>query len=119
MKLKNPNANIVSNLGMNTFTGRVKGMYDNSKTDDYSVNLQQYGVNSIWSYPAAAMRTASVTTGSNPFSLLGQNIQGGVVTGNPTDEKRGYLAQDENEKWSGGLEIHLKIQLLVLEEESL
>ncbi len=103
VKLKNPTANIVSNLGMTTFTGRVKGMYDNNKTDDYTVNLQQYGVNSIWSYPAAAARTASVTTGSNPFSLLGQNVQRGEVTGEATDERRGYLAQDENGKWSGGL----------------
>lgn len=103
VKLKNPNAAIVSNMGMTTFTGRVRGMYDNSKTDDYTVNTQQYGVNSIWSYPSAAARTASVSTGSNPFSLLGQNVQEGEVTGEATDERRGYLAQDKNGKWSGGM----------------
>jgi RHS repeat-associated protein len=102
VKLKNPTAKIIYNRGMQTFTGRVAGMYnDNSKTN-YSVNLQQYGYDNILS---AGLRTVlGPTSGSNPFHSLGENVSNGVVSGREPDESvRAYASQDNDGNWSFGL----------------
>jgi len=40
VQLKNPNAQVVFNMGLNTFTGMMRGRYDNANTVDYTVNTQ-------------------------------------------------------------------------------
>lgn len=100
VKLKNPTAKIVYNSGLGTFTNRVSGLYDNSNTDDYTVNLQQYYYSDFFS---GAVRAISSTWGSNTYITMGQNVQDGQVTGDGTDNTRGYLAQDKNGKWYGGM----------------
>lgn len=45
----------------------------------------------------------SSSTGSNPYITMGQNVDNGRVSGDGTDGSRGYLAQDQNGQWQGGL----------------
>jgi RHS repeat-associated protein len=99
VKLKNPTAEIVYNRDLFSFTHMMSGRYDNSSTTDYTVNLQQYRAPSLLSH----LRAWSPAMGGNDYVTMGQNVQDGKVTGDATDNKRGYFSQSKDGKWQGGL----------------
>jgi hypothetical protein len=73
-------------------------MWDDTKSSDYYVNLQQYKANHIGSYAGAI-----VGGPGSEWTTLGQNVDNGHRTGQATDNSRGYFAMNKEGNWEAGL----------------